>query len=201
MPISVTCKCGKKLKAPDTLLGKRVKCPACQQVLTILEQLEVIKEGIEFIADAEKVNGAVTKPQSQTKNPGTAKRNSTNSGPFPSSQIERDVRSKKTNQTDEVFDSQDGNYVNISGIIKKVISGQVKSIPANETSGQNSVVKFPKTAKIEIANIGPDAQPKKNLSKAKTAKKMSDFDESSLIKIPRSGQLQQTVKTQVRTGE
>lgn len=29
MPISVTCGCGRKLKAPDTAAGQRAKCPEC----------------------------------------------------------------------------------------------------------------------------------------------------------------------------
>ena len=33
--ISVQCGCGKKLKAPSTAVGKRAKCPACGNVLTI----------------------------------------------------------------------------------------------------------------------------------------------------------------------
>lgn len=35
MPIPVTCSCGKRFAAPDNLAGKRVKCPACSQTLTI----------------------------------------------------------------------------------------------------------------------------------------------------------------------
>jgi RsiW-degrading membrane proteinase PrsW (M82 family) len=35
MPISVTCACGKKLKAPDSAAGKRSKCPACGQPVTV----------------------------------------------------------------------------------------------------------------------------------------------------------------------
>jgi hypothetical protein len=33
MPISVTCRCGKRLRVKDELAGKRVKCPACGAVL------------------------------------------------------------------------------------------------------------------------------------------------------------------------
>ena len=35
MPIVVTCNCGKSYHAPDTLQGKRVKCPACGGVVTV----------------------------------------------------------------------------------------------------------------------------------------------------------------------
>src|SRR5688572_16405911 len=30
MPITFPCPCGKRLKVPDTLAGKKVKCPECQ---------------------------------------------------------------------------------------------------------------------------------------------------------------------------
>src|SRR5262245_11096642 len=33
--ISVQCACGKKLKAPASAVGKKAKCPACGNVLTI----------------------------------------------------------------------------------------------------------------------------------------------------------------------
>ena len=35
MPIRVTCTCGKSLNAPDTLAGKKAKCPGCGRVLSI----------------------------------------------------------------------------------------------------------------------------------------------------------------------
>ncbi|MFM9960137.1 MAG: hypothetical protein ACKV2Q_02815 [Planctomycetaceae bacterium] len=35
MPIKVTCACGKKLAVKDELAGKKVKCPACQKLLSI----------------------------------------------------------------------------------------------------------------------------------------------------------------------
>ncbi len=35
MPILLTCECGKKLKVGDDKVGKRVKCPGCQAVLTV----------------------------------------------------------------------------------------------------------------------------------------------------------------------
>ena len=35
MPIVVTCECGKQLKAPDTLSGKKGKCPECGNTLLI----------------------------------------------------------------------------------------------------------------------------------------------------------------------
>ena len=35
MPQSITCACGQKLKAPDTLAGKTVKCPKCKQPLSV----------------------------------------------------------------------------------------------------------------------------------------------------------------------
>ena len=35
MPIKVKCKCGKILSAPDTLAGKKAKCPKCKQIIQI----------------------------------------------------------------------------------------------------------------------------------------------------------------------
>ena len=35
MPILVPCKCGKQLRVKDELLGKRVRCPECQAILTV----------------------------------------------------------------------------------------------------------------------------------------------------------------------
>lgn len=35
MPIKVSCKCGKKINAPDDLAGKRIKCPACSEPLAV----------------------------------------------------------------------------------------------------------------------------------------------------------------------
>jgi RsiW-degrading membrane proteinase PrsW (M82 family) len=37
MPIVVVCSCSKRLRAPETLAGKRVKCPACGETLLIPE--------------------------------------------------------------------------------------------------------------------------------------------------------------------
>jgi hypothetical protein len=36
MPIAVTCRCGKSFRAKDELAGKKVLCPTCKGVLTIL---------------------------------------------------------------------------------------------------------------------------------------------------------------------
>ena len=80
MPISITCQCGKKLKAPDTLAGKKVKCPACQHLLTVSESLEVIEDGIDCIDDTEGVHEEVAKPRSRAINLGTFKTLSTDVG-------------------------------------------------------------------------------------------------------------------------
>ena len=34
MPLLIECACGKKLKVPDELAGKKLKCPGCAKVLT-----------------------------------------------------------------------------------------------------------------------------------------------------------------------
>ena len=49
MPIPVTCACGKKLNAPDTLAGKRAKCPTCQKLVLIPEPLELIEDEAELL--------------------------------------------------------------------------------------------------------------------------------------------------------
>ena len=35
MPITVTCTCGKALRTADENLGKRIRCPACRQLVTV----------------------------------------------------------------------------------------------------------------------------------------------------------------------
>ncbi len=62
MPIPVTCSCGKKLNAPDTLAGKRAKCPACQSLVLIPEPLEVIEDGVDFIEELPQKPAAAKAP-------------------------------------------------------------------------------------------------------------------------------------------
>jgi len=38
MPVKTTCKCGKSFNAPDALIGKTVKCPACQSPIDIMRE-------------------------------------------------------------------------------------------------------------------------------------------------------------------
>jgi hypothetical protein len=35
MPVILNCTCGKKLRVPDEMLGKRIRCPACSHVLPV----------------------------------------------------------------------------------------------------------------------------------------------------------------------
>src|SRR5437879_1241330 len=35
MPLAVLCVCGKQFQVLDELAGKRVKCPACQQIVAV----------------------------------------------------------------------------------------------------------------------------------------------------------------------
>ncbi len=74
MPISITCQCGKKLKAPDKLAGKKVKCPACQHLLTVPESLEVIEDEIDYIDDTDGGHEEVGNPRSRAINPRSFKR-------------------------------------------------------------------------------------------------------------------------------
>ena len=80
MPISITCQCGKKLKAPDKLAGKSVKCPACQHLLAVPESLEVIEDGIDYIDDTEEGLEELDNPRSRAINPRSFKTLSTDVG-------------------------------------------------------------------------------------------------------------------------
>jgi len=40
MPIILQCQCGKKLRVPDEMIGKRVRCPACGHVLPVTAEEE-----------------------------------------------------------------------------------------------------------------------------------------------------------------
>jgi len=58
VPIEVNCdKCGKSLKAPDSMAGKKAKCPACAAVLTVPQNEEIL--------DAEIVEPEYEAPQEQ----------------------------------------------------------------------------------------------------------------------------------------
>jgi hypothetical protein len=35
MPISITCACGKKIRANDNLAGKKIRCPGCQSIVPV----------------------------------------------------------------------------------------------------------------------------------------------------------------------
>ncbi|MCS6976905.1 MAG: hypothetical protein NZM31_07850, partial [Gemmatales bacterium] len=35
MALSLSCKCGKRFKVPEELIGKRIKCPVCQSAITV----------------------------------------------------------------------------------------------------------------------------------------------------------------------
>ncbi len=35
MPLQIPCPCGKTLKVPDNLAGKKVKCPACEEIIDV----------------------------------------------------------------------------------------------------------------------------------------------------------------------
>jgi hypothetical protein len=80
LPISITCQCGKKLKAPDKLAGKKVKCPACQHLLAVPDSPEVIEDGIDSIDDTVGGDEEVGNPRSQAINPRSFKRLSTDIG-------------------------------------------------------------------------------------------------------------------------
>jgi hypothetical protein len=35
MPLLFSCQCGKQLRAPEEFAGRRIKCPNCQEVVTV----------------------------------------------------------------------------------------------------------------------------------------------------------------------
>ena len=43
MSIDITCSCGKRLRAKAEYAGRRFKCPACEQLLSIPVQLEQVQ--------------------------------------------------------------------------------------------------------------------------------------------------------------
>ncbi len=53
MPISVTCACGKSVRAKDELAGRKVRCPGCRGILTIPQPPPAAdEEAVElFLAD------------------------------------------------------------------------------------------------------------------------------------------------------
>jgi hypothetical protein len=54
MPIPVTCRCGKKMNVKDEAAGKRVRCPACQQLVNIpVPEAEEPIEAIEIPEEPE----------------------------------------------------------------------------------------------------------------------------------------------------
>lgn len=54
MPIVIACACGKRLKAPDHLAGKRVKCPACGQMIAV-KAAPASASPAKPVADADKI--------------------------------------------------------------------------------------------------------------------------------------------------
>jgi hypothetical protein len=71
MPIIVQCSCGKKLSAKDELRGKKVKCPGCQQLLTVppgQPESDAITEKLEKTVtnDSNKRTDTAAEPQSNS---------------------------------------------------------------------------------------------------------------------------------------
>src|SRR5207247_1511596 len=58
---SVTCSCGQKLAVKEEMAGKRVKCPACQSVLTVpggAEEAPAPKRTTKAVSDGDGAAGA-----------------------------------------------------------------------------------------------------------------------------------------------
>lgn len=59
MAISVTCHCGKSLNVPETLAGKKGKCPRCQSIIAIPSTIPEVEEETYSL-------GAVFEPQEKS---------------------------------------------------------------------------------------------------------------------------------------
>lgn len=44
MPIELSCDCGKQMRVKDELAGKRIRCPACKEALTVPDAEEELEE-------------------------------------------------------------------------------------------------------------------------------------------------------------
>jgi hypothetical protein len=65
VPITVVCECGKKITVGEKLIGKRVKCPACQQVISV--PADASDDAIERPTDDESQSDGKTKAAGATK--------------------------------------------------------------------------------------------------------------------------------------
>lgn len=51
MPFTITCECGKALQVREDLIGKKVRCPACQAVVAVPEPTAIQPEAAYRVAD------------------------------------------------------------------------------------------------------------------------------------------------------
>lgn len=64
MPIPLTCTCGRTLRVKDEFAGRKVRCPACQDVLAVPKPAAVEEEAGELLLaeEADDAPAAETKP-------------------------------------------------------------------------------------------------------------------------------------------
>jgi phage FluMu protein Com len=65
MPIKIKCKCGKVLAVPDSMAGKKGRCPACKVILSIPAAKGPPK--LKLAAGAATATGAPAAPASEKK--------------------------------------------------------------------------------------------------------------------------------------
>jgi len=58
MPIPLHCPCGKRLRAPEKLVGRKVKCPGCQQLLLVPDDQDEALDEIAVTETGEPVSEA-----------------------------------------------------------------------------------------------------------------------------------------------
>jgi hypothetical protein len=113
VPIEIKCQCGKVLKAPDSMAGKRAKCPACGTVLVVPAAEEEILEAEEIAPpvddDPYGLRGALDEEAAyQLANPQPAKQtpSSEDRRPCPACGEMIPVAAAKCRFCNEVFDSR-----------------------------------------------------------------------------------------------
>ena len=52
MPLTARCRCGKSLSVNEELAGKKVRCPACKEVLTVPPLMPVLEEEDDYDEEA-----------------------------------------------------------------------------------------------------------------------------------------------------
>lgn len=67
MPLQIPCPCGKTLKVPDNLAGKKVKCPSCAEILEVPASPPLPEIDPDVVFDEIASSPRPPKPQSSTE--------------------------------------------------------------------------------------------------------------------------------------